>query len=466
MKLFRRYIAPLLILSLLLAASCSPVQEEKTFEAVNNQINGMPVLHTFGWSFNEIAANMADIAAAGFGAIQTSPISECITTAAGAGTGMEISGKGNGVWWFHYQPVSFQIGNYQLGTEAEFESMCNVAAGYNIKVIVDVVANHFCGAENSAQLSDEVRNFPGGAYREQNVTGGTNRYRETQGRLLSLLDTNTQNPHVQQEYLKYLKRCIQLGASGFRYDAALHIELPEDDSSFASDFWPVILNNGAEFQYGEILTRSSAETYVKYIPAVTDATYGTAIVSAVRNGRFDVSSLNRYRVNTLAKNLVTWVESHDTYYNDHVTANLTEKQILYGWAILCARDGSTPLFFNRPDGNTPGNVWGNNVIGKKGDDFFKSSEISALNHFKKAMEGTDELFSNPIEGDAQLLMIQRGNAGAVLINSGEQVTLNNADADNLADGVYTDLISGSEFTVQNGKISGTVNAQSVAVFFN
>ena len=55
----------------------------------------------------------------------------------------------------------------------------------------------------------------------------------------------------------YLNDCLDAGADGFRYDAAKHIELPnepvEDGQNFASDFWTNILDNGAEFQYGEIL---------------------------------------------------------------------------------------------------------------------------------------------------------------------------------------------------------------------
>ena len=463
MIFFRKKTA-LLLAVLLFAAACSTTVIGNLTEipfAPYDKIQGAPVLHTFGWSFNEIAANMADIAAAGYGAVQTSPISECITTHPQGGSGMRISPTG-GAWWYHYQPVSFKIGNYQLGTEGEFANMCRAAKEHGVKVIVDIVANHFTGAEISSQIKDEVRNFPGGAYRAQNVSG-SGRYQTTQGRLLSLLDSNTQNPLLQQEYLKYLKRCIELGASGFRYDAALHIELPEDDQSFAGNFWPVVLDNSSEFQYGEVLSRVDAEMYVKYM-RVTDAVYGTSLVNSIRSSFINADNLKNYRVRSQAENLVTWVESHDTYFNDHKTADLTEKQIIYGWALLCARSGSTPLYFNRPVWSSASNVWGSDVIGKKGNDAFKSREITALNHFKRAMEGTGELITNPT-GSNQLLMIQRGNSGAVLINMGSQAVLNNVNTQNLTDGVYTDLISGNDFTVTEGTMTGTVNARSIVVFW-
>jgi hypothetical protein len=425
-------------------------------------IQGGVILHAFCWSFNTIAENMADIAAAGYTAVQTSPITECITTHPQGGEGMNIGGP-NGFWWYHYQPVSFNIGNFQLGTEEEFENMCRVAAEYNVKIIVDAVINH-CAA-SYACISDEIKDIPGGAFHEPARITGSGRYQATQNQLLGLWDLNTQNPYVQQAVLDLLKRCVQLGASGFRYDAAYHIELPEDDPSFASDFWPVVLENGAEFQYGEVLGSADADVYANYMN-VTDAGYGHTIVSAIRSGLFNATALQSYTVNAPASKLITWVESHDTFCNAGDTSDLTEKQILYGWAVLCARNDSTPLYLSRPAGSSPGvnHRWGNNIVGERGNDAFKSPEVTALNHFKTAMAGTGEYFSNPTGSD-RLLMIERGSTGVVIINTAEQTVLSGVTANLLIDGVYTDIISGNEFTVANGLLSGTVNAETVVVFY-
>lgn len=95
--------------------------------------------------------------------------------------------------------------------------------------------------------------------------GGISNYGDrkdvTQNSLLGLIDLNTQNPNIQQLILNYLKQCVAAGADGFRYDAAKHIEIPEDDPSFASDFWPVVLDNGSRFQYGEILGSADCGNY-------------------------------------------------------------------------------------------------------------------------------------------------------------------------------------------------------------
>ena len=94
------------------------------------------ILHAWQWSFNNIKANMAKIAEAGYTSVQTSVIQQ-----AKEGT----KGKTNSVWWVYYQPANFTIdntGKSALGTKAEFTAMCQEAHKYGIHVIVDVVANH------------------------------------------------------------------------------------------------------------------------------------------------------------------------------------------------------------------------------------------------------------------------------------------------------------------------------------
>ena len=47
--------------------------------------------------------------------------------------------------------------------------------------------------------------------------------------LCCLYGLNTQSKEVQNKLKDYLSDCINCGADGFRYDAAKHIELPDDD---------------------------------------------------------------------------------------------------------------------------------------------------------------------------------------------------------------------------------------------
>lgn len=431
---------------------------------LTENISDGAILHAWCWSFDTIKENLPKIAEAGFTSVQTSPINECKV---GDNGGMEL--MGNGKWYYHYQPTLYTIGNYQLGTLAEFKELCAEAETYGIHIIVDVVANH-CSSDYNA-ISDEIKNIASGAFHDNFGIGDyNNRYQCTQGTLLSLWDLNTQNTNVQQMILNYLKECVAAGASGFRYDAAKHIELPDDKpengNDFASDFWPVILNNGSEFQYGEVLQDSGSRTssYAKYM-SVTASSYGSVIRNAAKNSDFNAADLEDYRGDGTPNNkLVTWVESHDNYTGDGSWSQLDNQDIRQAWAVISARGETTPLFFSRPDGSSTSNQWGKNKIGIAGDDNFCHPEVTAVNQFRNAMVGLPDKLSNPTGSD-QLLMIERGSAGAVIINSSSSDVTLNCTTD-VADGSYTDEATGTPFTVSNGKLQGTVKAGAVAVIYS
>lgn len=431
---------------------------------LTEEISDGAILHAWCWSFDTIKENLPKIAEAGFTSVQTSPINQCKV---GDNGGMQL--MGNGKWYYHYQPTLYTIGNYQLGTLEEFKELCAEAETYGIHIIVDVVANH-CSSDYNA-IGDEIKNIAGGAFHDYFGIGDyNNRYQCTQGTLLSLYDLNTQNTNVQQMILNYLKDCVVAGASGFRYDAAKHIELPDDQPEngidFASDFWPVILNNGSEFQYGEVLQDSGSRTssYAEYM-SVTASSYGSVIREATKNNSFNAENLEDYRGDGTPDNkLVTWVESHDNYTGDGTWSQLDNQDIRQAWAVISARGETTPLFFNRPDGSSTTDQWGKNQIGIAGDDNYCHPEVVAVNQFRNAMVGLPDKLSNPT-GSNQVLMIERGSAGAVIINSSSSdVTLNCAT--DVADGSYTDEATGVPFTVTDGKLNGTVKAGAVAVIYN
>ena len=121
-----------------LLASCGG--DKKAPEAVTNDD---VILHAWSWSFDTIAANMKNIADAGFDYVQTSPANTCYV---GEGGGMALySQPGDSVtgkWYYYYQPIDWKIGNYLLGDRDQFKAMCDSAAKYGVKVIVDVLPNH------------------------------------------------------------------------------------------------------------------------------------------------------------------------------------------------------------------------------------------------------------------------------------------------------------------------------------
>lgn len=432
------------------------------------------IFHAWCQSFNTIKESIKDIAYAGFSTIQTSPINECVV---GGNGGLQLNGEGK--WYYHYQPTDWTIGNYQLGTKEEFTAMCEEAHKYGIKVIVDVVPNHTTPDLNSVGkgLTDAV----GGIDKlyhsngKNEIVNWADRLECTTGQMGGLPDVNTENKAFQDYFIKYLNECIACGADGFRYDTAKHIGLPSDPtdpSSEKNNFWERVTSeiNNADgiFNYGEVLQSDGEkiEEYQQAIGGTTASAYGEAVRNAITSRKLNAAALTDLRINTDDPTAVTWVESHDNYCNDGTSSSLSDKQVILAWAVIAAREKGTPLFFDRPYGNTSGNMWGTmNHIGAAGNPFYKDDTVVAVNRFRNAMSGEKEKLSN-LDPDESVLLIERGSKGLVVVNGGRySYTLNAAVS--LPDGKYINRADGkTEYTVENGVLSGLIFADSAIVLYN
>lgn len=456
------------------------------------------ILHAFCWSFQTIKENMADIAAAGYTAVQTSPANECNSDANKnlILMGSDESGENgdNGAWWWHYQPTDWTVGNYQLGTAADYKEMCDEADKYGVKIITDVLPNHT--TPETDKVSKNFIDAVGGYEYLYHANGFTPmqgddysiRLNCTSYEMGGLPDVNTENPKFQAYFLQYCNKLIELGCDGFRFDTAKHIAVTTDpldpateENDWENNFWPVatgketvtvdnveysLLNADKLFIYGEILQDSSIpyEEYAKYM-GMPASDYGGILRTAIGNRDFSVSTISNWSHTISADKLVTWVESHDTYCNDHDSAWMSDWQIRMCWAAITARSGGTPLFFNRPDGSDGpnNNYWGNNVIGAKGNDQFKDPEVVAVNKFRNAMVGEGESLRN-IDNDSSVLQIDRGTKGTCIINLGEERDISTPTT--MADGTYTDTVSDRMFTVENGILTGHLDAGKIATIYD
>ncbi len=442
-------------------------------EAAKEPTNDEVILHAWSWSFNTIADNMKDIADAGYSFVQTSPANTCLV---GDNGGMALfSQEGDSVmgkWYYYYQPIDWEIGNYALGTRDEFKAMCDSAHKYNVRIIVDVLPNHT--AMDHTAVTAALDSAVGGhdnlfhANGFKNITQWNDRYECTTGMMGGLPDVNTENPDFQYYYMQYVNDLIACGARGFRYDTAKHIGLPSDpldEKSEKNNFWDIATGRDSIrditlsmpdslFIYGEVLQDKNVkeEEYAEYISQTASA-YGHALRNALNSHNYYADSLGHWHHKVPADKLVTWVESHDTYCNAHESAGMSDELIRMGWVFLAARQQGTPLFYSRPAGSTRENYWGNNRIGERGNDEFKHPEVVAANKFRKAMSGQSEKVVVAENGAS--IAVNRGNAGVALINiSTEPQTI--CLETTLADGTYTDKVNGAEFTVVDGKIAGTL----------
>ena len=461
-----------------------------TFEAarkkygLTKEMKNGAILHAWMWSFNTITEHMDEIAEAGYTSIQTEPMSKIKVNDA---NGKKFTEN----WYYVYQPTNTSIGNFVVGSEDDLKAMTAAAHAHGIRIIVDVVANHFTADWNAID-SDWQKSEYFHARNSCSGSGGdnidySNRWQVTHCHLLGLWDLNTANPEVANRMHDFLKTAVNDGVDGFRFDAGKHVELPNEFDG--SQYWTTILQNGSQYQYGEVLQGDSgldykayASLYAKYGEGGGGATasdYGKTIRSALWSKNLNAGNLMSLRNGGVNDDqLVTWVESHDNYANsDKESTYLTNDQIRFGWAVVGARAGGAPLFFNRPKasgGNQPQFAEASQ-LGDAGDDMWKDTAVAAVNHFRNAMDGEAEYLRNcgSEQNNNSCLMVERyktdnnaGNDGVSIANMGGDQNLAGTPT-KLDDGTYTDQVNGGTITVSNGKItSGTAKGDAVSVYFN
>ena len=463
-----------------------------TFEAARKKY-GLPkdmkdgaTLHAFEWSFKTIMENIPDIAKAGYTSIQTEPIVK-IKDNRKLGTGNWYLN-----WYYVYQPTDMSIGNYVVGSEDEFKEMCKLAHQYGLRIIVDSVSNHFTSDFDVIEGKWKSKDY---FHADKQISDYNNREDCTQNKLSGLWDLNTQDDTVTQGMADLLKQTVADGADGFRYDAAKHIELSDEVfGGKKSNYWNTILKNGAQYQYGEVLEDANvreadyADLFNKSSVGgggITDSSYGHEVRNAVQFKNLGASHFTSHSKVTEDKS-VNWVESHDNFANGeaNIPQELSDEWIKYGWAGVTAQKNGMSLFFDRPykDGGTYGTggkgTYGNgsgpftenSKLGDAGSDLWKDPEVVAVNHFRNAMVGEDSSISNC--GDDNCLMVERyagstAQDGMVVANANGSDKNLAGQSTKLANGTYTDEVTGSTLTVSGGKVtSGTVKGKSIAAFSN
>ena len=454
----------------MMAASSTPVDAASAsdYGLMDNSQDGV-ILHAWDWSFNNIKANMAKIAAAGYTSVQTSVIQQ-----AKEGT----KGKGNNVWWLYYQPANFTIdntGNSALGNKAEFAAMCEEAHKYGIHVIVDVVANHLgnnSGYDKAPAIPSDIKDDSSCWHDlwNQEINYGS-RYSITHGSMGGLPDLNTENPKIQNLVKTYLKECIDCGADGFRFDAAKHIGVPNDTDNAGGDFWPNVIGDATSYYktkgtfssglycYGEILDGTggpSISQYTQYM-SVTDNRTGNGIRGDVAGHNANGAATSNYSLGAGASKTVLWAESHDTYSNDSKeSTGVSDSDINKTWALVASRNSATALYFARTAG------WRNGNIGDILSTQCFNPEVAEVNKFHNYFNGQSEYLSS----SGSIAYNERGTSGVVLVNCSGGSQSVSVKANKMADGTYKDQVSGNTFTVSGGTISGQIGNTGIAVVYN
>ena len=278
------------------------------------------IFQAFNWKIKDIKDNLGKIAMQGFTAVQISPLQ---------GTKQEY-----GDWWIYYQPTNFKIGN-QLGDRCDLIELCTEADKFNIRIIADVVLNHVAnkGGGNDRFIPHDnvdafIRDNKYFFHERKGIQNHNDRWQVTHYGI-DLPDLDTSNYDLQNIMIEFLNDLIDCGVRGFRFDAAKHIELPDDYDG--SHFWSRIISGLKSkdlFLYGEVIEadKETVDRYTKYINVGTNK-YGS-----------DMSKL------------VLWPYSHDDDKTYHRMDNVEWYDVVNRWASLLTNNKeSHVLFYPRED---------------------------------------------------------------------------------------------------------------------
>lgn len=442
----KKLLLPIALLIGLLCPSTGAAANEGIPEITKSNI-----LHCFSWPIKYIREELPNIAAAGFGAIQISP--------------MQRSDIDEGwTWYTIYLPYDYHAySSPGMGSREDLRSLCQEAEAYGIDIIVDVAINHVNKTEPyyNPWWKDERR------YREWGGEGSNidynSRYSITHNRLGDYVELNTENADAIARAKAFMEELKELGVKGIRFDAAKHIELPSETRGNGQGVWPEVTSVDGLFYYGEIVGQcvngndDAIMEYAQYI-WVPDNMYST--VAARDNGGVPTAP-GGARDKMTDGHLIYWAESHDDYSNDEWSERVDQGIIDRAYCALACRNTQSALYYSRPRARGK-----DNIKIEKGSTAFMSKQVVEVNKFRKAMKGRKDYFTCYDNGAVACVTREGGGAVIVSKEGNFYVTVKNGGG-YCPQGTYTDRVSGNTFTVESdGHIKGTVGPTGVAIIYN
>ena len=425
------------------------------------------ILHAFNWKFEDIKNNLEAIKNAGYKMIQTSPVQQ--------------PKSGGARWEFFYQPVSFSIADASpLGSKQDLKNLCDAAEEKGISIICDIVFNHLAtdggkDINGLPTIDPEIENYEPYIYTHQDecfhhykasdVSGSGNVTMYYTG----LPDLNTANQTVQERALSLLKECIDVGVDGFRFDAAKHIETPEDPN-YPSNFWVNTLEaaktyyhektNQELFAYGEILNDvdggRNISLYTKYMKVTDNGYIGSGVFNAAALRAKDASlAVNAEYGKKPANQIVTWVESHDTFAEDgYKYLGLDEQRLARMWAVVASRKDTNSLFFARTDASLS--------VAQVSSYEFEKEYIGAVNRFHNRFIGAEEYQNAQEEHFYINERYSDSDAGAIIVDLALEGS-KKLSFTHLPDGYYFDQLTGKQIHIKKGKATINFDATGICV---
>ena len=373
------------------------------------------IYQAFNLRFRDIKAQLPELQKQGYTHIQVSPPQKS---------------NPSSEWWARYQPIDHRVIDSPLGTEKELKELIDAAHSRKMKIIIDVVLNHMANYGSYVKSLNYPR-FSTQDFHPKSCIDYNNRLSVTKGWInCDLPDLNTTSPQVRQEAKNYLKKLLALGADGFRFDAAKHIE---------PDFFREVLQvvPPDKFVYGEVIGQTLAESneYTSLF-AVTDFHLVSTMSNAFSYGGdlrslIDPASSGKALPGTQA---VTFAHNHDIAKGQIGYQLPTPQDTKLANAYILARQEGFPVVYS---------------------DDAQDAITQAAVFFHREMLGEPQYFRNgneiaPGADNPNTLFIERGNQGLAIINkAGESFDVKAAKMPGLQMGCYKELRY--NFTMAVGK---------------
>ncbi|KAJ7465268.1 glycoside hydrolase superfamily [Mycena latifolia] len=432
------------------------------------------IVQLFEWPWDSVASECTSfLGSSGYGYAQVSPASEHIT---------------GDQWWTDYQPVSYILTS-KRGTRDQFANMVSTCQTAGVGIIVDVVTNHMTAGEGTgfAGSTYSKYNYPAVPYTESQfhycagaVAAGITDYDNITDvrfcELSGLSDLAQEQPAVQASIAAYLKDLVSLGVSGFRVDAAKHME-PADlatifSSLDASPYFTQEVPTGgasAPSQYvsnGDVI-EFGATQYVMSAFLGTSGSVSNLVTPVPMGTAWDL--IDSSVANYIMANQDT--ERGTTSLNSNSPNNVYTLSAIF---MLGFNYGTPTVYsgynFSNFDVGAPQDSAGNtNAVTCFADGFrceHRWTAIANMNLFHNAVGSAD--LTNVFVGTSQQVAFGRGSTGFLVINN-DASTWSETFTTSLPAGTYCDIIhdtdtdpttcSGTTYDVSSdGTFMASVNA--------
>ena len=443
-----------------------------TVLAVASVENGAFV-HLFEWKWSDVAQECEEfLGPMGFQAVQVSPAMEHI--------------QGN-AWWTRYQPVSYKIVS-RSGNETEFKDMTERCAKAGVSIIADAVINHMAAAPSGesqgiAGTSFNGRSFEPYDYNPSNThhyDGNDNAncviddYEDQENvqqcDLDGLADLDTENSYVQDIIANYIKNLHDLGADGYRVDAAKHIN--------CNSLSVIISKAPSIYHFQEVIGGvDEAVTPEMYTPYgdVTEFSYGINLWKVFKedsDGQAKkLSNFGEEWGMIDSDKAVTFTDNHDTQrssdnvltYKDGYNYDMANYFMLahpYGHPKVMSS-----YYFTDDDAGPPGvNVHEDGRLncddGKNYVCEHRRTGISGMVKFRKVVGDEEETQWQSDDDNGNRIAFARGAKGFLAMNMDKNDYWNTELQTGLPDGEYCNVIvsdhdkcdGDAKVSVENGNI--------------